>query len=86
MNEAKISRNEAVKLINTQLEDSPPDLREKGEYSHYGRQELKTLVDAIYGTPKEGDTVISPTDESRHKYPSTLAYCQAIDSTLAVIK
>jgi hypothetical protein len=46
---AKITRAEAVALIERQLKAGTT--RPKGVQHHYGRQELRELLDAIYGLP-----------------------------------
>jgi hypothetical protein len=56
------TRKEAAELANRQLQDSPTtdgktpiDGRPKGLANHYGKQELRELLDFIYGGPPEND-------------------------------
>ncbi len=61
------TRAEAAALARRQLQDSPDtsggyykgktliDGREKGNQHHYGKQELRELLDFIYGGPPEND-------------------------------
>ena len=46
-----IDREQAVELISKQMVSNPPN---KVAW-HYGRVELRELLDAIYGPWKEGD-------------------------------
>lgn len=46
---AKISRTDAVKIVNDHLDNGT---RQTKSYWHYGRVEIKELLDAIYGKPK----------------------------------
>jgi len=64
-----IDRDAAVRLINTQFEEvEPKDSFRKIPHwrtnlpHHYGRCELRSLIDAIYGPPKEGDELIQGDD------------------------
>jgi len=54
----KITRAEAVALIERQLKDGTT--RPKGNQHHYGRQELRELLDAIYGLPNCDAEKITP--------------------------
>lgn len=79
--QANITRDEAVALINKQLIESSKNTPEKGEHWHYGRQEIKELIDYIYGPWKEGDAEIIK-EEYHEKYPAR----KGIDQSLAATK
>jgi hypothetical protein len=56
------ARREAAELANRQLQDSPNregktivDGRPKARANHYGKQELRELLDFIYGGPPQSD-------------------------------
>lgn len=56
------TRKEAAALANRQLQDSPNregktilDGRPKARANHYGKQEIRELLDFIYGGPPESD-------------------------------
>lgn len=52
------SREEVVKLIKLQLNDLNSErtgAREKGSKAHYGKQELRELLDFIYGSTPENE-------------------------------
>lgn len=61
------TRKEVAALVRRQLRESPDtsenycqgktplDARPKGSQLHYGRQELRELLDFIYGGPPEND-------------------------------
>jgi hypothetical protein len=46
-------RKEAVNLIVKQLDNNTPASGLKGWRHHYGAQELRELLDAIYGPPRD---------------------------------
>lgn len=77
--QANITRDEASALINKQL-DGSDNTPEKGEYWHYGRQELKELLDAIYGPPQDSNSDLINEDKEKHKYPPR----NSIDQSMAV--
>lgn len=53
------SRSEAVALIEKQLRATHEPTREKGRKYHYGRQELRELLDFIYDSkPRSEDEEI----------------------------
>lgn len=57
------SRAEAVKLILKQLHDGSG--REKAHQWHYGRQELRELMDFIYGQEPQSEAEMIPSWRSR---------------------
>jgi len=52
------SRADAVRLINRQLHDKAYRKPKETECSHYGAQELRQLMDFIYGVPTREDELI----------------------------
>lgn len=52
------TREEAARFIETQLAPDWVTSLEKGEQFHYGKQELRELMDFIYGGPPEDKEMI----------------------------
>ena len=61
------SRAEAVHLINRQLDELGHTCEHKGDYTKYGKQELKQLMDFIYESkPITDSELIVPLPERKY--------------------
>lgn len=64
------TREEVVKFIERQLHYSYKCPREKGIQFHYGKQELRELLDFIYGGPPATDSEKLGTDTGEVTMPN----------------
>lgn len=53
-----LKRHEAAALVDNMLADTSGAAKADGDCWHFGKQELRTLMDAIYGGPPQADAEV----------------------------